>query len=130
MPETEFYTDVPVLGADAKPREIRRLLNRIDLHDCRTPDGRFYSPITGEIFDTLFQLSGHVGAKLRSRELTPLGDARADYVKAKRRGEEPSEEAKEAHRKYQRALRARRKAERLAAEKAQAAEDGLLSPPE
>jgi len=108
MPKT---TTIPILGEDATPEQIRRLLMKIDLRQCRDEKGRWVSPVTGEIFESFYQLSGHIGARLRVVKLTPLGDARADYVKALRRGEEPSEAARAAHREYQRKYRERRRAE-------------------
>ena len=104
--------DVPILGEDATPDQVRRFLKKVDLRKCKR-GGRWISPITGQEFDTYQALCGHVGALSRDREadLTPLTEDRKGYVKAVRRGIEPTPAQREAHRDYMRMLRKKRRLE-------------------
>lgn len=110
----------PILKKGATKEQIQRHLLRVDLKKCQNEDGKWISPITGEEFDSFFKLSGHIGAKLRTINETPLTDDRAGYVKARRRGIPPTDAQVRAHREY---MRAYRREQREAAE----LEDSLLS---
>lgn len=96
----------------ATPDEIRRFLTKVDLKsDYYDQESETYvSPITGETFDTFYELSGHIGAHTRSIIRTPLTEDRRGYIKALRRGIEPTEAQREAHKKYAREYRRKKRA--------------------
>ncbi len=104
--------DIPILGADATPEQVQRFLKKIDLKKCRQGD-KWVSPITGETYDTYQALCGHVGARARdrSKNLVPLTPDRNGYMNAVRRGVEPTQEQRDAHRDYMRYLRKKKRVE-------------------
>lgn len=103
------------LGEDATPDEVRKFLDlkggREFLRTCEV-EGVWISPITGQVFESFYALSGHIGQRLRTptrgRHLTP---DRAGYINAIRRGVEPTEKQRRAHKEYMRDFRNRQRAE-------------------
>ena len=97
---------------DATPDEIRHYIRtKVSLRDCQDPaTGQWISPITDEAFDSFYALSGHIGHLTRTVRPTPLTPDRKGYIKAVRRGIEPTEEQREANKKYMREFRQRKKA--------------------
>lgn len=102
------------LGPESTPDEIRRYIShrggREFLRTLQDDEGWWISPITGERFATYYQLTGHIGQRTRGEvSETPLTDDRSGYVKAIRRGEEPTDAQRRAHREYMREFRRRRR---------------------
>lgn len=98
-------------------REFLKDVNIDNIDQFETDEGYWKSPITGDLFETKFQLWGQLGAYLRTVEhKDPREPTRAGYVRALRRGLEPTDAQKEAHREYARQHRRKRR-EKLLAEK-------------
>lgn len=96
---------MPRIKKGATPDEIRKFLHtKIDVKaDCYDPENDVWiSPLTGETFDSFYALSGHLGAYTRTINPTPLTEDRRGYTKALRRGVEPTEAQRDAHKKYMR----------------------------
>jgi len=96
----------------ATPDEIRKFLTKVDLKTDYYDAKRdvYISPITGESFSSFYALSGHLGAYIRKVPKTPLTEDRPGYMKALRRGIEPTEAQREAHKKYAREYRRKQRA--------------------
>lgn len=103
--------ELTILGEGHSHDEIKMFLARIDLKTYQNADGKWVSPINGDEFDDYFAMAGHLGSKLRSIKLTEIKDNRAGYVKALRRGKEPTEAQRRAHKEYMRELRRVKRAE-------------------
>jgi len=105
-----------VKGRRIDQRKLRKFLEELDtsnIDQFLTEDGMWESPITGELFDTKQQLWGSFGAYLRTiKHKDPMEPTRAGYVRALRRGLEPTTDQKRAHAEYNKAFRKRRR-ERL-----------------
>lgn len=105
-----------VKGRRIDQRKLRKFLEELDtsnIDQFLTDDGMWESPITGELFDTKQQLWGSFGAYLRTiKHKDPMEPTRAGYVRALRRGLEPTKDQKRAHAEYNKAFRKRRR-ERL-----------------
>jgi hypothetical protein len=97
---------INVKGRRIDQVKLRAHLKTIDIEDCfheETEDEDEYweSPITGERFENVNQLNGHIGAYLRTpNRKDPTEPSRAGYVRALRAGMQPTEEQKAAHAKY------------------------------
>ena len=93
-----------------KLREFLESINYENVDQFETSEGFWKSPITGDLFRTKHQLWGQIGAYLRNIERKdPREPTRAGYVRAIRRGLEPTEEQKRAHREYSRDYRRKRR---------------------
>ena len=105
-----------VKGRRIDQRKLRKFLEELDtsnIDQFLTEDGMWESPITGELFNTKQQLWGSFGAYLRTiKHKDPMEPTRAGYVRALRRGLEPTTDQKRAHAEYNKAFRKRRR-ERL-----------------
>lgn len=104
-----------IKGRRVDQRKLRKFLDEIDLTNIDqflTDDGMWESPVTGEKFRTKAQLWGQIGAYLRTvTHKDPKEPTRAGYVRALRRGIDPTPEQKRAHADYNREFRkARRRA--------------------
>lgn len=108
-----------VQGVKIDQRKLRAYLKQIDIENdieqfliTEGPDkGKWRSPVNGALFDTKYQLWGQLGAYLRTpKPKDPREPTRAGYVRALRRGLEPTEAQKEAHRKYARDHRRKKRA--------------------
>jgi hypothetical protein len=101
---------VTIKGRTFSRRALRKFLDEEGFPESVEPeeDGRFQSPITGEYFDSIHRLMGHVGAYLRApRKRLDLDEpTRKGYVRRLRAGQKPTPEQREAHRDYQRRYRA------------------------
>ncbi len=108
-----------VKGRRIDQRKLRRFLEELDtsnIDQFQTDDGMWESPITGELFRTKQQLWGSFGAYLRTiNHKDPKEPTRAGYVRALRRGLEPTREQKAAHAEYNKAFRKRRRESTLLA---------------
>ena len=104
---------IVVKGKQINQDQLRKFLEEIDFDNIdqfETEDGKWRSPITGDEFDTKFQLWGQLGAYLRDVEhKDPREPTRAGYVRALRRGLKPTPEQKKAHREYARRYRRERR---------------------
>lgn len=102
-----------VQGRKVNQRKLRKFLEEIDptnIDQFRTEDGKWQSPITGELFRTKYQLWGQLGAYLRTVDYkNPYEPTRAGYVRALRRGLDPTPEQKLAHSQYNKAFRRKRR---------------------
>lgn len=102
-----------VKGRKINQRQLRKFLEEIDttnIDQFLTDDGLWESPINGELFRTKFQLWGQLGAYLRTvNHKDPLEPTRAGYVRALRRGMDPTPEQKQAHAAYNKAFRRKRR---------------------
>ncbi len=99
---------VIIKGRKIDQDKLRVYWDSIDIEDWVTDEGYFKSPITGELFETMNQLNGHVGAYLRTPHRKDTKEpTRRGYVRALRAGEEPSEAQRKAHRDYARNRRAK-----------------------
>jgi len=103
-----------LLGDDATPAEVRKFLDlkggREFLKTCEI-EGVWYSPITGQKFESFYALSGHIGQRLRTPKKRQLTPDRAGYINAIRRGVEPTEVQRRAHKEYMRDFRNRQRSE-------------------
>ena len=108
-----------VQGRKINQRQLRKFLQELDVSNIdqfRTDAGLWESPINGELFRTKFQLWGQIGAYLRTVDYKdPYEPTRAGYVRALRRGLEPTPEQKLAHSQYNKAFRRKRRARILIA---------------
>ena len=103
-----------VKGRKIDQRQLRDFLDKIDLEDFKVADKdgieAWKSPITGELFRTKFQLHGHIGAYLRTPNRKDVTEpTRRGYMRALRAGVEPTDEQRDAHRRYVKALRDKHK---------------------
>ena len=103
-----------VKGRKIDQRQLRSFLDGIDLEDFKVVDKdgleAWKSPITGELFRTKFQLHGHIGAYLRTPNRKDVTEpTRRGYMRALRAGVEPTDEQRDAHRRYVKALRDKNK---------------------
>jgi hypothetical protein len=103
-----------IKGRRVDQRKLRMFLEEIDptnIDQFLTDDGLWKSPITGELFRDKAQLWGQLGAYLRTvTHKDPKEPTRAGYVRALRRGLEPTREQKQAHAEYNKQFRRRRRA--------------------
>jgi len=104
-----------VKGVKIDQKKLRKFLKKVNWDDYQItegPDkGRWKSPITGDVFDHLSQVHGQLGAYLRApSSKDPFEPTRAGYVRAIRRGLEPTEAQKEAHKQYARDHRRKKRA--------------------
>lgn len=103
-----------IKGRKIDQRQLREFLDGIDLDDFHEEDKdgimAWKSPITGELFRTKMQLFGHIGAYLRTPNRKDVTEpTRRGYMRALRAGLTPSDEQKDAHRRYVKALRDKHK---------------------
>lgn len=111
-----------------KLRDFLKDINFNNIDQFETEEGYWKSPITGDLFRTKYQLYGQLGAYLRNVEhKDPREPTRAGYVRAIRRGLEPTEAQKKAHRDYAKAHRRKRR-EKLMAERGVTPEETSDSP--
>lgn len=106
-----------VKGKRIDQRKLRKFLEEIDFDNIdqfETPEGKWRSPVSGDLFDTKHQLWGQLGAYLRNIDRKdPMEPTRAGYVRALRRGLEPTPAQKKAHAEYAKVYRRRRRAKIL-----------------
>lgn len=118
---------VYVKGRKIDQDKLRAFLEDINMENIdqfQTEDGYWKSPVTGDLFRTKFQLWGQLGSYLRTPQgKDPLEPTRAGYVRAVRRGLEPTPEQKRAHREYAKKYRRDRRVRLMK-------EQGLEVPPE
>jgi len=104
---------IHIKGRKIDQKKLRKFLEELDMTNIdqfQTEDGLWESPITGEKFRTKQQLWGQLGAYLRTiNPKDPMEPTRAGYVRALRRGMEPTREQKRAHAEYNKAFRRKRK---------------------
>lgn len=102
-----------VRGHKIDQEKLRKFLKDIDFENIdqfQTDEGFWKSPITGDLFETKWQLYGQLGSFLRKVEKKdPQEPTRAGYVRALRAGVQPTAAQKEAHAEYNRAYRKRRR---------------------
>lgn len=103
-----------IKGRKIDQRQLRDFLDGINLDDFHSvgEDGLdvWKSPITGELFRTKFQLHGHIGAYLRTPNRKDVSEpSRRGYMRALRAGVDPTDEQRDAHRRYVAAQRANKK---------------------
>ncbi len=103
-----------VKGVRIDQKKLRDFLKTIDWDEYEItegPDkGKWKSPVNGDIFETKAQMYGQLGAYLRTpAPKDPREPTRAGYVRAIRRGLEPTKEQREAHRRYAREHRRKKR---------------------
>ena len=112
--------EILVKGRNIDQAKLRKFLEEVDFSNIekfQTDEGYWKSPITGELFHTKWQLYGQLGAYLRKVERKdPREPTRAGYVRAIRRGMEPTKAQKDAHAQYAKRYRRNRR-ERLMADR-------------
>lgn len=93
---------ITVKGRTLNQEKLRAFIDSIDIEDCYDENRKVWrSPITGENFLTKAQLSGHIGAYLRTpSRKDPTEPTRAGYIRALRAGLEPTDEQRAAHAAY------------------------------
>lgn len=122
-----------VRGQEIDQAKLRAFLDDINIENIdqfQTEDGYWKSPVTGDLFETKWQLWGQLGAYLRkATRKDPKEPTRAGYVRALRSGLEPTPEQKKAHREYNREFRKRRRKNVVAETEVSTEEKSEKKPP-